>query len=319
MRATGRMVAPTQGRGLKRRAGEPPAGDERRPYTGARIETWTRGWRGGGETGRPYTGARIETPPQQKMAPLHGVAPTQGRGLKPLCRLWRIGGDIERHGLASVAVGREHPVLSGGHKPVSRQDPSKPKKTLREQVPCGREQHQDDKHRDGDDHKRHEERADGFSRPAFPGDATGRLNLRLHQFVFCQHLASLHIAHPPPHRSQRIRRTQDLMAKARNKDAVAELSVEIGANVSGAVEGMGQVRKEADRTAEAMGRAGNAAASAGAKTTSSMSSVASSVKDATASVNALQSGRPYTGARIETPPSPRPPRWPTSPLHRGAD
>jgi len=33
----------------------------------------------------------------------------------------------------------------------------------------------------------------------------------------------------------------------------------------------------------------------------------------------LQSGRPYTGARIETPPSPRPPRWPTSPLHRGAD
>src|SRR5690606_13723638 len=110
-----------------------------------------------------------------------------------------------------------------------------------------------------------------------------------HQFVFCHHLAILHIAHPPPHHTQRIRRTQDLMAKARNKDAVAELSVEIGANVSGAVEGMGQVRKEADKTAEAMGRAGNAAASAGAKTTSSMSSVASSVKDATSSVNDMRS------------------------------
>ncbi len=54
----------------------------RRPFTGAWIETHLVNVCGLGEPGRPFTGAWIETTSSCTMKSLSTVAPSRGRGLK---------------------------------------------------------------------------------------------------------------------------------------------------------------------------------------------------------------------------------------------
>ena len=81
------VVAPSRGRGLKhyillfvQQCGL------RRPFTGAWIETPRVAVADRAGLGRPFTGAWIETPATDRPRQLLGVAPSRGRGLKPLFR-----------------------------------------------------------------------------------------------------------------------------------------------------------------------------------------------------------------------------------------
>jgi len=72
------MLAPSRGRGLKRRATFGPLRSQRRPLTGARIETrylirWMHA-----TTRRPLTGARIETTSMPRSADIEESPPHGG-------------------------------------------------------------------------------------------------------------------------------------------------------------------------------------------------------------------------------------------------
>ena len=77
-------VAPSRGRGLKQGRFWALASVTRRPFTGAWIET-QRGCAGQSESARrPFTGAWIETVVNWWDRAGESVAPSRGRGLKPL-------------------------------------------------------------------------------------------------------------------------------------------------------------------------------------------------------------------------------------------